>query len=277
MASDGLVKFRASTVGNLLVGGNAITDRQLARLNELEARSNNPDAKPLTPSMQQELSELVAKRDGGFRFGATAMAYIRDCWLRNTYGYEEPVVTNELLKGYACEDEIIGVLNRQVPGEFRTKNEESFEDSHFTGTPDIIGSEWVEDVKCSWSLKTFFDVRRHNPLYYTQGQVYLALTGRKFFRLAYVLVDTPFEIVQEEKKRFYFRFDCDESNPHYLEAVAKVESMHTPSRLVPESQRIKTFEFHRDEAHISLLRQRVEQAREVYASLTLNGEPDEWQ
>jgi hypothetical protein len=93
------VKFRASSVGNLLVGGNAITDKQLARLEELQSRRDNPDAKPLTANMQQELEELIAKRDAEFEFGATAMSYIRDCWMRNTFGYDEPLVSNEILKG----------------------------------------------------------------------------------------------------------------------------------------------------------------------------------
>lgn len=264
------VKFRASSVGQLMVGGNAITEKQLARLDELEARRRD-GAKPLTANMQVELDELLAKRDGEFKFGATAMAYIRDVWLKNVYGYEEPIVTNEILKGLLCEDEALGVLTRQVPGEFRVKNEESWSDEHFSGTPDVVSEEWVEDVKCSWSLRTFIETTRPDPIYYAQGQVYLALTGRKRFRLAHVLVNTPHEIVEEEKKRFYFRFNCDEGNTHYKSAIEKVNNMHNAARLVPEYHRIKCFEFHRDEKYIDTLRSRVEIARKVYASLTLGG------
>jgi len=281
MAETVPVKFRASSVGSLLVGGNAITDKQLERLKELEARKLNstligndgkPLAKPLTVGMEMELDELIAKRDAGFEFGATAMSYIRDCWLKNTYSYEEPVVTNEILKGLMCEDEAINLIDRLFPGGFRVKNGDRWEDDHFIGTPDIIGDDWVEDVKCSYTIRTFFEVRKYNPLYYTQGQVYMALTGRKFFRLAYVLLDTPMEIVEEEKKKFYFRFNCDEENPHYLEAIAKVEAMHGASKLVPEKQRVKVYEFRRDDEHLALLRSRVEQARDIYASITLGGD-----
>lgn len=276
------VRFRASSVGQLLVGGNAITDKQLEKLNELDARKRDslllapdgkPLAKPLTASMQAELDDLISKRDSEFQFGATATNYIRDCWLKNTYNYDEPLVTNEILKGLLCEDEAIELLGRVMDDKtFRFKNQETFGDTHFTGTPDIILDDvWVEDIKSSWSLRTFFEVTRPDPLYYAQGQVYMALTGRKRFRVAHVLVDTPHEIVEEECKRFFFRFNCDESNPHYLDAVEKTRRMHAASWMVPEPQRVKCFEFHRDDRYIDTLRSRVETARKIYVTLSLGG------
>lgn len=265
------VKFRASTVGNLLVGGNAMTDRQKARLQELLDRHNDPAAKPLTDKMLEELADLTAKRDQQFKFGSTALSYIRDCWLRDTYGYEEPVLTNELLKGLLCEEEAIQVVERQLGGAWRVKNPTQYENEWFTGTPDVVLNDAVEDVKCSWTLRTFFEVQHPSALYYAQGQVYMDLTGKSVFRLCHVLVDTPIEIVTEEQKRYYFRFDCDEENPHYLECYRKVEAMHNASRLVPEDQRIKVFTIERNETYLMKLRKRVEQARDIYANLTLGG------
>lgn len=265
------IKFRASSVGNLLVGGNAITDKQKQRLQELLDRQNDPDAKPLTAKMQAERDELIVKRDAGFQFGATALSYIRECWLRREYGFDEPVVTNELLKGILCEDEAIGVLTRQVPGPFRVKNEERWENDWFTGTPDVVLDDAIEDVKCSWTLKTFMNTLHPDALYYAQGQVYMDLTGRDTFRLCHVLLDTPQEIVLEEQKRFYFKFNCDEENPHYIACYNKLAAMHDVS-LIPEDQRIKVFEFKREDMYLEKLRKRVELARKVYDTLTLKGE-----
>ncbi len=265
-----MIKFRASSVGALLVGGNVITDTQRERLQKLLDRQNDPDAKPLTAKMQADLDDLVAKRDSDFEFGATAMSYIRECWLRNEYGYDEPVVTNEMLKGLMCEDEAIGVLTRQVPGPWRVKNEEHWESDWFTGTPDVVLDDAIEDVKCSWTIKTYFDVQHPSALYYAQGQVYMDLTGRDTFRLCHILLDTPEEIVLEEQKRFYFRFNCDEDDPHYIDCYNKLAAMHNVSR-IPEDQRIKVFEFKREDAYLEKLRKRVEQARKVYDTLTLAG------
>lgn len=265
------VNFHASSVGNLLVGGNAITDRQRQRLKELATRQNDPEAKPLTGKMAAELDDLIAKRDAEFEFGATALAYIRDVWLRNEYGYDEPVLTNELLKGLLCEDEAIGVVTRHVDGPFRVKNEDTFANEHFIGTPDIVGPDVVEDVKCAWSLKTFMDVQHPSALYYAQLQAYMDLLNCNTSRLCHVLVDTPEEIVQEERKRFFFRFNCNDDDPYYQECCRKVDAMHGASRLIPEEQRIKVFTIQRDDAYLDRLRRRVEQARAVYDTLTLGG------
>lgn len=272
VSDTALVKFRASSVGNLLVGGNAITDKQLDRLAELEARQLDPGAKPLTANMQKELDDLIAKRDGEFKFGATALSLIRSVWLKNRFGYEEPLVTNELVKGIMCEGMAMMMLSRHVAGGFRVKNEESFEDDWFTGTPDVIlDEEWVEDLKCSWSLRTFIETQAPDPIYYAQGQVYMALTGRSKFRLAHVLCETPPELVEEEKKRFYFRFNCNEEDPHYLNAVEKVDAMHDAVFKVPEQYRIKTFEFDRNDEYLDTLRLRVEQARKAYGLIDFGG------
>lgn len=264
-----LVKFHASSVGKLMVGREQITPNQLQRLEELAARKVDPDSKPLTKKMEQELADLILKRDADFKFGATALSYIREVWLKHTYGYDEPVVTNEILKGHLCEDASIGVLTRQVEGGYRVKNDEHFEDEHFVGTPDILLPEWVEDVKSSWTLKTFVSVKKVDPLYFSQLQVYMALTGKRKARLAHILVDTPPEIVEEEKKKYYFRFNCDESDPNYLEAVAKVDAMHEAARKVPEPQRIKFFEFGYNQKHVDELRNRVDKAREVFNEMSL--------
>jgi hypothetical protein len=265
------VIFHASSVGKLLVGGNSITPRQLERLRELESRKRDPDAKDLTSKMEQELADLTAKADAPYEFGATAKTYIRECWLKNTFGYEEPIVTTMMLKGIKCEDDSLGVLSRQVPGGFRVKNEERWENDYFTGEPDTFTSddEWVEDVKTSWTIKTFMEVHKPDPIYFAQGQAYMDLTGRSKFRLAHVLVETPPEIIEEEKKSFYFKFNCDESDPNYLKAIAKVDAMHGASNLIPEEKRIKVFEFQKDESYLSTLKTRVEQARRYYNALTI--------
>lgn len=264
------VKFRASAVGQLLVGGNAITEKQLAKLAELQARKDNPEAKPLTAVMQAELEELIAKRDSDFEFGATAMSYIRDVWMRNTYGYDEPLVSNEILKGLMVEDEVIDVMTRQLPEKiFRVKNEDSFENEFFTGNPDVIIPDVVEDAKSSWTLRTFIETRKPDPLYYAQGQVYMDLTGRKRFRVCHVLVDTPKELIDEEMKRLYFRFNCDEQNPIYKELIKKVDAMHRIAHKIPEEDRIKVFEFPINYDYLDTLRQRVKQARVAYANMSL--------
>lgn len=263
------IKFRASSVGNLLTGGNAVSDKQRERLNALLARQGDKEAKPLTERMQQELDELIVKRDAPYQFGASAKSYIRDCWRAREYDYVEPLVSNEILKGWLVEDESIGVLTRQCPGGFRVKNDVRYEDGHFSGEPDIITETHVEDVKSSFNLRTFMEVEHPSSIYHAQAQVYMALTGIPRFRLAYVLVDTPYQIVVEEQKKLYYRFFCNEEDPNYKQAVKEVAAMHTPSKRIDEEKRIKIFEISYNEMYIERLRKRVEAARVYYDTLTL--------
>ena len=265
------LRIRASEAGKLMIGGNEISAAQLKRLDELEARKNDPAAKSLTDKMEEERLMLIARRDAPFELGATAKSLIRDIWLRREFGYDEPIMTPQLFKGLLCEQDSIGVVSRQLPAtEFRVKNMNAFRDEFFTGNPDIIlkSEDTVEDLKTSWTVKTFVEATVPEE-YYEQGQVYMHLTGMKHFRLIYVLVDTPAELVLEEHKRFFFKFGADDENPHYIEACEKLDRMHYPSRFIPEEKRIKVFSFDYDPEYIAELARRVIVAREYYATLKL--------
>lgn len=271
--------IRASEAGKLMIGGNTITESQLRDLEVLQYRKDHEGEKdrnektiaPLTPKMEEERLFLIAKRDAPFELGATAKSLVRDIWLRREFGYDEPVMTPQLFKGLLCEQDSIGVVSRQLPAtEFRVKNMNSFHDEFFTGNPDIVlrGEDTVEDIKTSWTVKTFVEAAVPEE-YYGQGQVYMHLTGMKHFRLIYVLVDTPAELVLEEHKRFFFKFGADDENPHYQEACEKLDRMHYPSRFIPEEKRIKVFSFDYDPEYIAELARRVIVAREYYATLKL--------
>lgn len=274
--SNELILIRASEAGKLMIGGNGITDAQLRKIDELETRDSESRVtgsaiKPLTDKMKQELQELHDKQSAPFELGATAKSLIRDIWLRREFGYDEPVMTPQLFKGLLCEQDSIGVVSRQLPAtEFRVKNMNAYRDEYFSGNPDVIlaSEDTVEDVKTSWTVKTFFEATVPEE-YYGQGQVYMHLTGMKRFRLIYVLVDTPAELVLEEHKRFFFKFGADDENQHYQEAVEKLDRMHYPSRVIPEEKRIKVFSFDYDPEYIDELKKRVEYARQFYNSLSL--------
>src|SRR5690606_5995419 len=92
---------------------------------------------------------------------------------------------------------------------FILKNEESFEDEYFTGTPDLILEDEVIDIKCSWDAFTFplFDTELPEKDYFYQMQVYLHLTGRKKGRVVYLLLNTPEEISPYEVKHDYNSID----------------------------------------------------------------------
>jgi hypothetical protein len=77
------------------------------------------------------------------------------------------------------------------------KNQRSFKNEFITGTPDIITSEKIIDIKCSWSKKTFpiFENEAYNVAYEWQMRGYMALTEIEEAEVIYCLVDTPDDLI----------------------------------------------------------------------------------
>ena len=266
-----VLKIRASAAGHLMSGGNGITDKQLAQLNEYQARKDG-QGKPLTAKMEDDLKELIAKRDAQPELGQTAKSYIEKLWLKIKYGYDEPVVTDELLKGDSCEQEGMDLVSVLYTGEFREKNEQMFWDDFFTGTPDTLlkfEPDVVEDTKSVWTVKTFFDKVGLEPIYEAQGQVYMHLTGRRKFRVNYCLMNTPIELVEREQRRFLWKYGGNEFDKRYIMAAEKIAKNHNVDH-IPLHERVKTFEFDYDPAFIAELQEKVKLARVYFDSLKLN-------
>lgn len=264
-----LLKIRASAAGHLMASGTCITAKQLEKLNELQVRKDGK-GKPLTENMENELKELIAKRDAPEELGRGAKSYVEELWLETVYGYKEPVVTDVLLKGNMCEQDGIRLVSEVWPcDEFRVKCKQPFKDDFFTGNPDILLKQVVEDIKSAWSIKTFFNVEAPDPIYYAQGQVYMHLTGRTKFRVHHCLLNTPVELVHNEQKRFFWKYGGDENNRYFQAAAEQIERNHNYWH-IPANERVKTFEFDYDPAFITELQGKVKLARVYFDSLKLN-------
>lgn len=210
--------------------------------------------------------KLKVDKEAG-NLGETAKSYIEEIWLQNKFGYKEEAMTDEMLKGLICEQDSMELVQKVLGGNFRVKNRENFKNDYLTGTPDIILPDSVEDLKTSFTVKTFFKAEL-NSLYYWQGQVYMELTGRKNFRLIYCLVNTPEEIVLDLEKRVYYKFSCDEENPHYKTWIEQIRKNHTFDA-IPAEKRIKVIEFTHNPYDIEKMYRKIDKAREYYKTLTL--------
>jgi hypothetical protein len=203
----------------------------------------------------------------------TAKTFVEETYLRKEWGYSEPIVTPEMLKGRFVEPYIIGIINDLLPSEttFRIANRELFKNEYFSAKPDIIltGERIIEDVKASWSIKTFFYSELVKS-YWWQLQVYMNVLGYKKARLIYVLVDTPDHLLEQEKKRYYFKYECNEEDADLIDAYKKLDRTHIIENRIPIEQRIKIFEIEYDAIAIERLKEKVVKAREYYFRLTLN-------
>lgn len=291
MKKNKKILFRASSAHKLMIGGNEMTEKEVADLKELELRKAGVFLTPtgkvgsFSPKNKSDLDRLIKKKNAPFEFGDTAKTMIKQMWLYDQYNYKDIVITDELIKGNYCEEDAIGLVSNLIPEkEYRIQNNERFSNDFFQGKPDVLlkSIDLVEDQKTCFDKRTFMNTTSLNPLYYGQGQVYMDLTGLNRFRVNYCLVTTPEVLRFKMLKKYYYKllFGKDENgddrlDPIYEEIVEQIEANHSVED-VPFEKRLKSFEFEKDEKYLSKLKDRVLKARKYYNTLSIDMIDKNW-
>jgi len=197
--------------------------------------------------------------------GKTGESYCQQ-WLKETlYERKKEFSSKYTQKGNEVEYNSIDFVSEQLDYGMLMKNETRFENDFMTGTPDIILNNRLIDVKNSWDCFTFplFDKDIPNKDYYWQAQVYMALTGRHFYELIYVLSDTPLHLI--EKEAFFWCKDngYDELDVNIYDKFVK--KMTYPN--IKDSMKIKLFEIKKNTEDIEKINHRVSLCRDYIKSI----------
>jgi hypothetical protein len=89
----------------------------------------------------------------------------------------------------------------------------------------------------------------------------MELTGLEDACLAYVLIDTPTQLVEDEKRRLSWKMGMiDSENPEYLLAVEEIERNHSYNH-IPIGKRIKEFHIKKDNKVIESMYARIKECR----------------
>ena len=205
---------------------------------------------------------MATPRKAGEVLSETAKTYVHDLVLEEKYGIKKEFSSRYTDKGNEVEEAGIALVNEVLNYKFIYKNYEFFENDWIKGTPDVNTDEVLLDVKCSWDATTFpfFDTDVPNKDYFFQLQGYMFLTGKQESILAYCLINTPFQMVEDEIRRAHWKFNLIEEN---TELRKEVESKHVFDH-IPEHKRVKYWFIRRDEAVIEKIKERVELCREYY-------------
>lgn len=207
----------------------------------------------------------------------TAKSYIEELVLEDVYGIRKDFTSRYTDKGNMVEDESIQLAADVLDLEFIVKNEEYFENDFIKGTPDVITSKFVLDVKSSYSANTFpfFQSEIPNKDYLYQLQGYMWLTGVDNAILAYCLTNTPDVILNDEVRRLIWKLDTD---PQFADmdslekesyAWEEVLAVHNIDR-IEKKNRVKAFLIEKDEAVIEKIKEKVYICREYYNQLVNN-------
>ena len=165
----------------------------------------------------------------------TCKSYLQELAIEEMYGIKKEFSSRYTDKGIAVERNSIDLIQLVSDFGFMYKNEEHFENDFLTGTPDVNTDNILLDVKSSYDATTFpwFEEEIPNKDYYYQLQGYMALCNKRKSVLAYCLVNTPFQIVEDEVRRAHWKEHLiDESE----ELRADVEARHNFDHIPPEKR-----------------------------------------
>jgi len=207
----------------------------------------------------EEINRLSAIKDEQ-RLSETTIKHLVHVYAAARYKRHKGINNRYITKGLAVEEDSMTLYCR-VRDEVFFKNEQHFANDHIQGTPDIVYDEIV-DIKSSWDLYTFLPktVEEIDDLYYWQGQSYMALTGAKVFRLAYCLVNTPNELLEQEKRQLMYKLGGDNISEMYIKACEEIDHNGTYND-IPKEERVIEIIIERNDADIERLYKRIEQCR----------------
>ena len=131
------------------------------------------------------------------------------------YGYKSFKGNKYTQKGIMCENEATELLSEYLylnPTKL-TQNKERVTHKGFSGECDVIDDDLIIDTKCPWSIDTFpaftedADKEMKKAGYDWQQKVYLRLFQKERAQIAYVLVNTPDELLTDWDDRELHNFN----------------------------------------------------------------------
>lgn len=253
------IKFRCHALGLIMPDSSKITELQLKKIEELENRT-----KPRTPNQEAEYQRLILKRDSPPELSETAKAHCLEKFIELRYGRVKSIENKYLIKGLAVEKESFKLFSRGTGMIHLQYEKDRLENEYISGLPDCLDHGIVTDIKSSWDIFTFFNtvMKGYDSRYFWQVQGYMFLTGLPKARLAFCLVNTPDELINDEKRRIQWKMNSiDTESEEYKAACLEIEKRCIYDD-IPINERIYTFDIERDELAIEKIKTRVKECRE---------------
>jgi hypothetical protein len=195
----------------------------------------------------------------------TAKTYIEELAKEHLFGIKKVFKSRYTDKGNEVEEKAIELTEDVLGFEFLTKNENYYQNDYIKGTPDIITTSLIIDVKSSWSGDTFpfFETELPNKDYYYQVMAYMWLTGKKNALISYCLINTPEEIVNDEIRRTAWgKYEIEPSE----ETIRDVMALHSFDH-IPKDRRVKAFHVEYNEGVVNEMKTRIEHCRTYFNEL----------
>jgi hypothetical protein len=203
------------------------------------------------------------------QWGETAKEYLLECYVSHKYHRTKDFTNKYLEKGTLAEEDSIDLYSL-VNKKFYAKNMDIIKNDFFIGTPDLYEGEGIYeakviiDLKTSWDIFTFFSsgFKKLNKNYIYQLQAYMDMTGASKAKLAYCLVNTPQHLIEDEKKKAFWRLGViDSENDDRFQKACEVIEANGKYDDIPMEERIIEYSFERNQELIDLMHERIIEAR----------------
>jgi hypothetical protein len=218
-------KFRCHRLGDIMTNLPGLTASEEKKLETLSLRkidATKDKAKPLTPLMEEDLKELIAKKARPDSLPVGAKSYL-DNVFDEIYWRRKRLLTNKYLdKGLMTEQDVLE-LHSNVDGEIYWKNAKHFSDNpYIEGMPDNILLK-VRDAKANFDLETFRKAELSTG-YNWQIKGYLWLTGLTEGELMYGLVNNPLHQITNAITTVFYNMGCPEDDDeNFIKAKMQIE------------------------------------------------------
>lgn len=162
-------------------------------------------------------------------------------------------------KGNRLEKESIDLASKYFGWGDVKKNTVRKYNDYLTGEADVILTESIEDIKNSWSQKTFPLFGTDIPIdgYGWQGQGYMELYDKPRFGLVYTLMDATEKMVEREAWAKVRELDLEDLEDELYQEVKKSMTYSN----FPLDIRIKRFQLDRDKKCMDPVKYRVDDIR----------------
>ena len=216
----------------------------------------------------------------------TCQRKLVDMYREHAWKRRNPLKNKYVTKGLEAENDSITLYSRFKKKIFK-KNDTRLTNEFFTGELDLYEGESITkatkviDIKSCWDWTTLPSCIDVNDDYEEQINVYLDLTGALVGVIAYCLVNTPAELITDEKRRLAYKMGIlDEETEEYIlqcieiekNCIVDIEQFKKDYPFfefhcsywqydIPMEERVVEIEFKRNEVLIMKMKQRVIESR----------------
>lgn len=211
-------------------------------------------------SLKREADRLMKIRDE-VQLSKTCISYLIQIYAEAKFNREYEIRSKYIDKGNQVEEKAIEMLS-EIDGEFYVKNDVRKYDEFFEGECDVDYSEFdkkILDTKASWDVFTFQKktLESVDMDYWWQGQTYMHLYGANKYVLAYLLLNTPEGLIEDEKRRLLWSMGTDKKDTDAYEQGCKALEYSLVYDDIPQEERIIKIAFLKNDQAIKDAQVRV--------------------